>query len=165
MNRAPGIPKMQIKNRYFRLAVNFFIICFITLVLFELVLRWMPVKDPQDTLFVEDHCCEYRFNHVYFNRFGHWDISRDSIPPQRSKRLLLLGDSFGCTPVPLRYSISQQIENLSEGEWEILNASVPGWSTRNQLAYLKCYAGAMKPHTVALLFFVGNDFSENIPAP
>jgi hypothetical protein len=44
-----------------------------------------------------------------------------------------------------------------------LNASVPGWCTRNQLGYLRCYGGEINPHTVALLFFVGNDFSENIP--
>jgi hypothetical protein len=74
-----------------------------------------------------------------------------------------LGDSFGCTLLPLRYGISQQLERLSVGKWEVLNASVSGWSTRNQLAYLRCHAGKMNPHTVALLFFVGNDFSENIP--
>jgi len=109
-------------------------------------------------------------------RFGHRDFSvevsinshgmrDDEYPLARNnkKRMLVLGDSFGWGfGVDVRHRFSELMET-SRPEWEIINASVSGYGTDQQLIYLTEYGAAFEPDVVLLLFH-HSDFRNNLNA-
>jgi lysophospholipase L1-like esterase len=91
------------------------------------------------------------------------------VGPERSlqkqpgeKRLLLLGDSFTeSMQVPYDSSWACLLERRLGPPWQVLNAGVSGYGTDNALLYLRRNGPRLKPDAVFLLFFTGNDVSDN----
>ncbi len=85
-------------------------------------------------------------------------------PPLIGRRILVLGDSF-----TMGYSVEQErtwvrrLEALLGPAYELINAGVPGYSTRQELVYLEREGLALEPSIVQLGFFVGNDIVDNAP--
>ncbi len=84
------------------------------------------------------------------------------------RRVLALGDSF-----TMGYSVEQPrtwvrvLERLlNQGaRYEVINAGVPGYSTRQELVYLEEEGMGLRPDVVLLGFFLGNDITDNaLPA-
>ena len=82
-----------------------------------------------------------------------------------ARRILALGDSF-----TMAYSVEQEqtwvrvLERLlsGRGRYEVINAGVPGYSTRQELAYLEEAGLSLAPHAILLGFFTGNDIADNV---
>jgi hypothetical protein len=83
-------------------------------------------------------------------------------PHERSakKRVLVLGDSFGWGyGVELDERFDELLER-AHPDWEIINASVSGYGTDQQLLYLREAGAEYRPDVVLLLFYL-NDFTNN----
>jgi len=79
------------------------------------------------------------------------------------KRMLVLGDSFGWGfGVEQRERFSELLENRHP-DWEIINASVSGYGTDQELLFLEEKGIAFKADVV-LLLFCDNDFDSNLLA-
>ena len=76
------------------------------------------------------------------------------------KRLLVLGDSFGWGFGVEHYERFSEILESRHPDWEIINASVSGYGTDQQLLYLRHAGTAWQPDAVMLLFNY-NDFRNN----
>ncbi len=78
------------------------------------------------------------------------------------RRLLAAGDSF-----TMGYSVEasetwvKRLEGLLGPGFEVINAGTPGYSTRQELAYLEEEGLALGPEIVLLGFFLGNDLRDN----
>jgi len=106
-----------------------------------------------------------RFNHqdfsvdVVINSYGMRD-DEYSIRRTEKRRMLVLGDSFAWGfGVEHQERFSEVLEN-THSDWEIINASVSGYGTDQQLLSLKSKAKEFKPDVV-LLLFCENDFENN----
>ena len=76
-------------------------------------------------------------------------------------RMLVLGDSYGWGwGVERSDRFSEILETRLSG-WEVINASVPGYSTDQQLLYLQQLGLRYEPDVVLLLFY-GNDHRGNL---
>jgi hypothetical protein len=87
----------------------------------------------------------------------------DEYPLERTgkKRMLVLGDSFGWGfGVELHQRFSEILE-ARHSDWEIINASVSGYSTDQEYLYLKDRGWAFRPDVVLLLMYE-NDFLGNV---
>ena len=80
-----------------------------------------------------------------------------------AQRLLVLGDSFGWGYGIEREDRFDEILELRHGNWEIINASVSGYGTDQQLIYLRTRGLAYRPDVVLLLLY-RNDFANNSAA-
>ncbi len=79
------------------------------------------------------------------------------------KRMLVLGDSFGWgLGVELNERFSERIE-AAHDEWEVINASVSGYGTDQELLYLRERGLGYAPDVVLLLLHE-NDFHNNSSA-
>jgi hypothetical protein len=101
---------------------------------------------------------------VNVNSAGFRDREHPVDKPTGTKRIVLLGDSFvEAIQVPFEQSITAQLEdqlNRTTGHIEVINFGVSGTGTARQYLALREYGLRYKPDVV-LLFFVGNDFSDN----
>lgn len=89
----------------------------------------------------------------------------DLIKPPSTSRLLVLGDSFawgygvGDDEV---FTRRLEARLISGGEnWQVLNGSVSGWGTDQELLFLEREGIRFSPDVVVLAFFIGND-PENV---
>lgn len=150
------------------------------LVVAEIVARtcipvWAPARAERVNFWVYDELLGWAHKPLQHGQFKHPDFSvtvninsrglRDTeYPIQRTtgkKRMLVLGDSFGWGfGVEQEARFSEVLEN-EHPDWEIINASVSGYGTDQQLLYLKEYGIAYEPDIV-LLLFCENDFTNNI---
>ena len=147
---------------------------FFALLIGEVAARVMLplLPDPAGTPFIGDEACMYRLrpsepgefpeDHPdHINQLGFRDRSHPVAPPADRFRVLGLGDSFVYGAVPPEENFLRVAERaLNENsEWpvDVLLAGVPGWSTENQLGYLKDKGLALNPDLVVVNFFVGND--------
>jgi hypothetical protein len=79
------------------------------------------------------------------------------------RRVLVLGDSFGWGyGVELHERFDEALEQRNPG-WEIVNASVSGYGTDQELLYLRERGVAYRPDVVLLLLY-RNDFTNNLAA-
>lgn len=86
----------------------------------------------------------------------------DEYPLERNekKRMLVLGDSFGWGfGVELHQRFSEILESRHT-DWEVINASVSGYSTAQEYLFLKERGRIYRPDVVLLLMYE-NDFSGN----
>lgn len=82
--------------------------------------------------------------------------------PAGTKRLLLLGDSFTeSEQVPFEQTWGYLLDQSLGEEWEVLNAGVAGYGTDNALLWFRTRGRQFDPDAVLLLFFTGNDVSDN----
>jgi hypothetical protein len=156
------------------------------LLLAELLVRFVS---PQLTyryprgLFVNDAECVYRLAPGFSGRMRTPEytttirINADGLRADHElaartpgvRRVLVLGDSF-----TMGHSVEQtetfeevaarRLDAAGHGHVEILNAGVAGWSTREELAWLRSRGLGLAPDVVVLGLFVGNDIVDNARA-
>jgi hypothetical protein len=97
---------------------------------------------------------------VRINRDGLRDRDHDGAPAQGGRRLLLLGDSFGWGfGVAEDESVAAVLERRCAG-LDVVNASVSGWSTDQQLLYFEREGARFGAQSVLLLVHE-NDLAGN----
>lgn len=170
-------PKITWFHRLFLLGLGFLLVG-VLLIIIEIASRflcpqWAPVSGT----------CQYYWNHDEKlgwshkpNRNGRFtrrdfsiqvNINSDKLRDDEysrnrtgKKRMLVLGDSFGWgwgVDVENRFS---EIVEKRHPDWEIINSSVPGYSTDQQYLYLKEQGIGFNPDVVLLLVYL-NDFEGN----
>jgi lysophospholipase L1-like esterase len=101
---------------------------------------------------------------VAFNSHGFRDREHAWTKPEGTRRVMLLGDSFiEALQVPLERSITALLEERlrSAGHRvELVNLGLSGFGTARQYLMLRHYGLRYQPDLV-VLFFVGNDISDN----
>ena len=106
---------------------------------------------------------------IKINRLGLRDVERDYKKPQRSFRVLVLGDSFvEALQVPLESTFTQVLEKrINRGKTgpavEVISAGVSGYGTASQLLYFREEGAKFSPDIVLLAFYPGNDVMNNSP--
>ncbi len=153
-----------------------FFFTLLTVVVFIVVLEmFLHSFERWKTGYIPDKYCEMimRPNMVHDINFGRTiktnslglrDSEIDIEKQEDIKRILVLGDSttFGLW-LDSKDSYPEQLERLLNGKAEVINAGVPGYCTRSEVAYLEHYGFKLKPDIVILGFFMGNDIIENHP--
>ena len=104
---------------------------------------------------------------VSFNSEGMRDEEHLVEKPDSVFRILVLGDSFmEALQVPFDSSLpgllGRRLEPETGGRVEIVNASVSGWGTDDQLRYLTVYGRKWKPDLVLVAMTLHNDISDNL---
>ena len=82
-------------------------------------------------------------------------------------RILVLGDSFTMateTPEDSTFvaRVGNDLRQQLDGQVSVINAGVDGYGTYNELAYYRYYGRRLRPDTVLLCFYLGNDFRDNM---
>jgi len=118
----------------------------------------------------ESKTAEYRAT-IATNSLG---LREDREYPEKANgtyRVISLGDSFAMgVGVELEDSLAKVLERLCQSEdkglkCEVINAGVPGYNTRQEVAYLRDEGLKLKPNYVLLQFYVGNDITDNFYQP
>jgi len=86
-------------------------------------------------------------------------------------RILMLGDSFvQAFQVDESETAHQVLEDSLNAryldkshQFEVLSAGALGWSNGQQLVYYREFGRSYEPDLVLLMFFIGNDFKDNLP--
>jgi hypothetical protein len=135
--------------------------------------QWAPVAAPRYSYWNYDATLGWSHKPNRKGRFDRQDFSiqvdinsdklRDDEYPRRrtgKKRMLVLGDSFGWGGgVDLEDRFSEILERRYS-DWEIINASVAGYSTDQEYLYLRERGFEYAPDVVLLLVYE-NDFEGN----
>jgi hypothetical protein len=104
---------------------------------------------------------------VSFNSAGMRDIERSIQRERGSTRVLVLGDSFmEALQVPFEESFTRLLESelvgRGSGSVEVVNASVSGWGTDDELKYLVSYGRRLKPDVIVVAMTLYNDVKDNL---
>jgi lysophospholipase L1-like esterase len=159
----------------------------ITFFALEILVRFLPPPYGPDTgpIFSCDHSLGWigapNFDGVLedvnfqqklvFNSLGMHDTEHALEKPSHTFRILMLGDSFvHAVQVSEETSAHQVLENgLNEQKqtgsfsFEIISGGVVNWGTNQQLIYYREQGRCFQPDLVLLMFYLGNDFSDNLP--
>ena len=109
---------------------------------------WFAVNDKLPITWIEHNSKGFR--------------SREFPKKKTNKRLIVLGDSFGWGfGVNDEDMMVNKLQNLLGKDWDVINLSVVGYSTDQELIHLEREGLRYKPDIVLLLFFMGNDFRHN----
>lgn len=103
---------------------------------------------------------------VSFNSVGMRDREHRVENPAGVFRVLVLGDSFmEALQVPFEASFPSVLERRLEAgagrPVEIINASVSGWGTDDELQYLATYGMRWRPDLIVVAMTLHNDISDN----
>lgn len=162
------------------LIANFLLIIFstsITLAAGELILRTLYPQDlgiwyeTREGLAI--HCPSLKrylskFQQlVEINSYGMRDREHTVEKPEGVFRILVLGDSFmEALQVGFEESLPHLLETRLAQQWprrvEVLNASVSGWGTDDELKYLTEYGVHFKPDLILVAMTLHNDVSDNL---
>jgi hypothetical protein len=101
-----------------------------------------------------------------FNQYGFRGPAPSGAKAERTKRLLVIGDSFtfaGAQPYALTYSalLEEWLGRDEANRWEVANLSVPDWGTAQELLALEHVGIAWDPDVVILQLFPYNDLCNN----
>ncbi len=140
---------------------------------------------PQDTLYQCDNDLgwmgvpNYRGPVIHFdeqrditlNSLGMYDTDHQLDKPPGIFRILVLGDSFvHATQVNEDQTSHQVLENYfnehfdsEASQIEVISGGVVGWGTTQQLAFYREYGRNFDIDLVLLMFYLGNDFENNLP--
>lgn len=78
-------------------------------------------------------------------------------------RILVMGDSFTFgTGIDAKWRFSDIMDRVLESDVEVLNASVPGWGTDQELIHYETVARGLRPDFVILTIMMANDVVNNI---
>lgn len=104
---------------------------------------------------------------VSFNSVGMRDREHAVTKPEGVFRILVLGDSFmEALQVPYEESFPSLLERALEQKTarrvEVVNASVSGWGTDDELQYLKTYGMVWSPDLILVAMTLHNDISDNL---
>lgn len=105
---------------------------------------------------------------VSFNSLGMHDTEHPLEKPAETFRILMLGDSYvHAVQVPETATAHQRLEeNLAQEappNVEVISGGVINWGTNQQLLFYRSQGRRFQPDLVLLLFFIGNDFLDNLP--
>jgi hypothetical protein len=109
-----------------------------------------------------------QFGHsVSFNSAGMRDREHAVEKPRGVFRVLVLGDSFmEALQIPFESSFPSLLERglveRSGKAIEVVNASVSGWGTDDELVYLTTHGLKWKPDLVVIAMTLHNDISDNL---
>ena len=152
--------------------------CLLVAVLTELLVRsmsreWAPTREERAKFWRYDPLLGWSHRPGQKGRLNHKDFTinvainsqglRDiEYPIERTwkKRMLILGDSFSWGYGVEHQECFTEIIEREHPEWEVINASVSGYSTDQEYLYLKERGIWFKPDVVMLLF-CWNDFTDN----
>ncbi len=105
---------------------------------------------------------------IHINSLGFADIDHDLKVPPQTTRIAFLGDSFtAATHVDFNDSFTSvalytlKTKNL-ERSFEAINFGQSGFGTANEYLTWKHVAAPFQPQVVVLIFFLGNDVSNNL---
>ena len=107
--------------------------------------------------------------HLNFNSIGMHDTEHSRSKSENIFRILMLGDSFvQAIQVSEAETAHQILENqLNHGaagkSYEVISGGVVNWGTNQQLVYYREQGRNLNPNLVLLLFYIGNDFADNLP--
>jgi hypothetical protein len=104
---------------------------------------------------------------VSFNSAGMRDGEHFTAKAPGVFRILVLGDSFiEALQVPFEESFPSLLQNeladRGPGRIEVINASVSGWGTDDELKYLTSYGRQLKPDLIIVAMTLYNDVSDNL---
>ena len=134
--------------------------------------QWMPGNADRN-FWIYDSVLGWRHKPHQHGRFTHRDFSieiqinsdglRDKEYSKKRtphKRMLVLGDSYGWGFGVEQADIFSEVLERQHADWEIINASVSGYGTDQQLLYLQRQGIQYQPD-VLLLLLCENDFLTN----
>ena len=134
---------------------------------------WAPARPERADFWVYDDLLGWAHRPGQHGRLVHRDFSvevdissqglRDAeYPYERTskKRMLVLGDSYGWGFGVEHDEVFSEILERRHPDWEIINASVSGYGTDQQLLYLERRGRRFAPDAV-LLLFNSSDFENN----
>jgi hypothetical protein len=107
---------------------------------------------------------------LVLNSAGMHDTEHPLAKPPNTFRILMLGDSFvRAHQVRETETTHQVLENLlnsagSASRYEVINGGVDGWGTGQELIYYRSEGRLYHPDLVLLMFYIGNDVKDNMPA-
>jgi hypothetical protein len=129
-------------------------------------LGWTGTPNFQGAVTLSDSKVKLRFNAL-----GMHDTEHSLQKPPNSYRVLMMGDSYiHAIQVDEKYTAHQVLENYlkqldpaQEIQFEVISGGVTGWGTGQQLIYYREQGRQFQPDLVLLMFFIGNDFENNLP--
>lgn len=106
-----------------------------------------------------------------FNSLGMHDTEHSLKKPPDTYRLLMLGDSFVQAIQVAETETSHQFLETYLNEnapstlsgFEVISGAVGRWGTGQQLVYYREQGRRFQPDLVLLMFYIGNDFHDNLP--
>jgi GDSL-like Lipase/Acylhydrolase family len=104
---------------------------------------------------------------VSFNSAGMRDIEHSIEKAPGVFRVLVLGDSFiEALQVPFEESftslLQRELAGRTPGRVEVINASVSGWGTDDELQYLTRYGRRFRPDLIVVAMTLYNDVNDNL---
>lgn len=132
------------------------------------VIGWVHLSSRHVAFESEDHALGRQIE-VEFNALGLRDVERRVDKSPGTYRVLMMGDSYvEAMQVPLDSSLTRRLERTLEGRdgrrVEVWNCGVAGYTTSNELLYLREQAARWHPDLVVLCFLSGNDIADQVPA-
>jgi lysophospholipase L1-like esterase len=124
-------------------------------------LGWVGKANLQETLATDSFSQE-----LTFNGLGMHDTDHALEKPPGTFRILMLGDSFvQAIQVAETATAHQVLENIlaESGPVEVISGGVVNWGTNQQLLYYRKQGRQFQPDVVLLMFYIGNDFLDNLP--
>ena len=104
---------------------------------------------------------------VKTNSLGFRDVEHELVADTKTYRILLLGDSFmEALQVEFEESfphlLEQELNKLLRCHVEVINASVSGWGTDDEVTYFSRRGRELRPDLVLYAFTLHNDVSDNL---
>lgn len=101
-----------------------------------------------------------------FNASGYRDIDYQKNKPQRTKRIVVIGDSFSAaTQVDLEATYWRQLQTILNKQsfyrWEVLNFGVGAYGTTQEMMTLRNECLQYEPDAIVLQIFPFNDVCDN----
>lgn len=105
---------------------------------------------------------------IAIDSLGLRDVERQAHKPPGVYRILVLGDSFvEAVQVPLESTFTRRLERALDGRSghrvEVWNCGISGYTTSQELLYLRHVAYRFHPDLVVLCFLSGNDVPDQVP--
>jgi hypothetical protein len=147
-------------------SVNFLVfVAFLATIIFAGELYFRFIYDNSDTLGDLKTNQRWLARHVVTNldHFRDRDFSTQKLPDVT--RIGVIGDSFAYgwgIDADQRFSniLEKKLNQDGPGKYEVYNASVPGWESKDELEFLKTRAGMFHFDTIILSYFL-NDIYKN----
>lgn len=128
---------------------------------------WDNLRDGMTVHWPEADVYLPRFDQrIRTNQIGMRDRERTIKKPSGTRRIVVLGDSFmEALQVPLDEALpgllERRLETTDGSSLEVVNLSVSGWGTDDELTYLERHGLELEPDGILLMMTLHNDLSDN----